>query len=239
MSEAVFQKHNYSQLSKKKVKLIEEFDPRPLGYRGTAFSRLPTFLNSVCGLNLCVYLLFEESCQHWSDHDKYNKDPSVTSVANIPTVPMLRDTIQAFEESLCVSEEKACGIKQDTREQRNSSCWHQVRRYQLTSSMFGAVLSLRDNTPPDSLVLRIMQPKQFSSPATKYGIEMESVALSKYVEYQQCNGHPDLAVCPSGFFVSKLHSFLGTSPDGAVYDPCNTLEPFGFEYRSEMAVHSL
>ena len=73
------------------------------------------------------------------------------------------------------------------------------------SLMFGSVLSRRDNSPPDSLVLRIMQPKQFSSPATHYGIEMESVALSKYVEYQQCNGHPALAVCPPGFFVSMSH----------------------------------
>ena len=31
-----------------------------------------------------------------------------------------------------------------------------------------------------------------------------------------------------GFFVSETHSFLGTSPDGAIYDPSNPIQPFGF-----------
>ena len=53
----------------------------------------------------------------------------------------------------------------------------------------------------------------------QYGIEMESVALSKYVEYQQCNGHPNLAVYPSSFFVSTSQSIIGICLDGAVYDP--------------------
>ena len=57
---------------------------------------------------------------------------------------------------------------------------------------------------------------------------MEPIAISKYVEYQQSNGHPDLTVCASGFIVSTQHPFLGASPDGAVYDPSNSLQPFGF-----------
>ena len=40
-------------------------------------------------------------------------DFSVTSVANIPTVSMLRYTIQALKESLCASEEKVRVIKRD------------------------------------------------------------------------------------------------------------------------------
>ena len=84
--------------------------------------------------------------------------------------------------------------------------------------MFGAVLSRCDNTAPDSLVLCIIHPNKFSSPAMQYGIEMESVALTKYVEYQQCNGHPNLAVCPSGFFVSTSHSIIGVCLDGAVHN---------------------
>ena len=57
---------------------------------------------------------------------------------------------------------------------------------------------------------------------------MEPIAISKYVEYQKSNGHPDLTVCASGFIVSTSHPFLGASPDGAVYDPSNSLQPFGF-----------
>ena len=57
---------------------------------------------------------------------------------------------------------------------------------------------------------------------------MEPLAISKYREYQQSNGHPDLTVCASGFIVNTAHPILGASPDGAVYDPSSTLQPYGF-----------
>ena len=106
--------------------------------------------------------------------------------------------------------------------------WHEVRRYRITSSLFGSVLSRRDNTPPDALVMRIIQPKQFSSAATQHGIEMEPVAITRYMKHQHSNGHPDLCVCSAGFFVSTSHPFLGASPDGSVYDPSNLNDPYGF-----------
>ena len=47
MSEALFQKHDYSRPNKKKIKPIEDFDPRPEQYKGTAASRLPALLDCV------------------------------------------------------------------------------------------------------------------------------------------------------------------------------------------------
>ena len=47
MSEAVFQKHDYSRANKKKINPIEVFDPHPVQYRGTAASHLPALLDSV------------------------------------------------------------------------------------------------------------------------------------------------------------------------------------------------
>ena len=35
-------------------------------------------------------------------------------------------------------------------------------------------------------------------------------------------------VSPCGFHISSTHPFLGASPDGAVYDPQQNDEPFGF-----------
>ena len=62
----------------------------------------------------------------------------------------------------------------------------------------------------------------------KYGIDHEKVALEAYVAFQQQNGHPDLLVSPSGFIINPKYCSLGASPDGAVYDPSSTNEPFGF-----------
>ena len=44
----------------------------------------------------------------------------------------------------------------------------------------------------------------------------------------QKNGHSELVVTPSGFFICEEHPYLGASPDGLIYDPKNVLEPFGF-----------
>ena len=31
-----------------------------------------------------------------------------------------------------------------------------------------------------------------------------------------------------GFYIGSSYSFLGTSPDGSVYDPCDSHQPLGF-----------
>ena len=109
-----------------------------------------------------------------------------------------------------------------------SPLWFSVRRYRITASLFGSVLSRRPETLPDSLVLRIIQPKNFSTPATSYGLEKESTAIKDYVSYQQCHGHVGLVVAASGVIINPSYCFLGASPDGAVYDPVSLDKPFGF-----------
>ena len=106
--------------------------------------------------------------------------------------------------------------------------------------MFGAVLSRKPDTPPDSLVLRIIQPKSFSTPATLYGIQQEENAVKEYISHQHSNDHTDLIVTASGVIVNKSHCFLGASPDGAVYDPHNSEEPYGFlEVKCPYSVRNL
>ena len=150
------------------------------------------------------------------------------TVKNCQCERSISKTIVAFKESLWVTPQQAHKIEQDTRQQRNSLSWFAVRRYRITSSLFGAVLSRRENTSPDSLVMHILQPKKFFSHATEYGGQTEQIAISKYIEHQHANGHPNLTVSPCGLFVCLLHPFLGASPDGAVYDPDNSSQTFGF-----------
>ena len=67
----------------------------------------------------------------------------------------------------------------------------------LQLQIFGRVVSLKRETPPDSLVMHILQPKHFSTLATQYGIDNEQLALEKYVSHQNTHGHPDLTVSAS------------------------------------------
>ena len=149
-------------------------------------------------------------------------------------------SISAFKKTLEVTAEKAREIERNTRDQRKSPLWYVNRRYRITSSVFGSVLSRKPDTPPSSLVLRIVQPKMFSTPATAYGIEKEESAVQEYVSYQHSHGHQDLMVTPSGVIINPAHPFLGASPDGAVYDPSNHKEPYGYlEVKCPFSVKSL
>ena len=57
---------------------------------------------------------------------------------------------------------------------------------------------------------------------------MEATALDAYVKQQRSNGHTDLYATSSGVIIFCTHPFLGASPDASVYDPSNSLQPFGF-----------
>ena len=224
MSKAKIQKHDYAKPNKREVKMIEDFDPRPLEYRGTAASRLPQLLDTLKGEKLCISLLFDETYQR-TVSETISQQPTSH---HLPDSAELMKAIEAFKQSLVVTEERAREIERSTRAQRMSPLWFDMRRYRITASMFGAVLSRKRDTPPEKLVLRLIEPKAFSTEATRYGIDMEPVAVKEYVAYQQNNGHPELSVCASGFIINTAYSFLGASPDGVVYDPSNVLQPYGF-----------
>jgi len=58
------------------------------------------------------------------------------------------------------------------------------------------------------------------------GKDQEDTVLEAYVKHQNSSGHPGLYACKSGFVISEMHPFLGTSPDGCVHDP-SCSDPFG------------
>ena len=148
---------------------------------------------------------------------------------DLPADGKLRRTLDYFKQSLEVTQDQARQIKRDTRDQRMSSMWFAIRRYYLTASMFGNVISRRPETPPDKLVLRILKPVDFTTPAIRYGIiDNEKVAIERYTQYQQANGHSELLVTESGFILNPSFPFLGALPNGAVYDSSNEDQSFGF-----------
>ena len=220
LSDATFVKHDYAKPEKKKIKQVEDFDPQPDSFRGSASQGLPELLQKVKGEQLCVSLLFDPQFQA--------EEVTSPSSHNIPDMSNLKDTILNFKETLSITPERSREIERSTREQRNSDLWFSMRRYRITSSLFGAVLSRKADTPPDSLVLRIIQPKSLFTPAINYGIENEKHALKEYTKYQHNIGKADLIVASSGVIINPNYSYLGASPDGAVYDPSNMQEPYGF-----------
>ena len=133
ISEATFEKHDYKKPVKKKFKTIEQFDPRPPEYRGCVVNELlPKFLNKMQGEQLGISLLLDE-------HFSKAASSSEPSSHHIPDTPHLLETITAFKKSLEIDDEKAREMERNTRQQRLSPLWFTVRRYRITSSMFGMV----------------------------------------------------------------------------------------------------
>ena len=74
-------------------------------------------------------------------------------------------------------------------------------------------------TPPDALVLSIMQPRCFSSAATAWGIQNEPIAIRAYLAHQHQQMKSGVTVQSTGFIISRTYPYLGASPDGSVMTP--------------------
>ena len=78
------------------------------------------------------------------------------------------------------------------------------------------MLQRSPDTPPDALVLRIIEPRQFVSLATEYGKNSESTALE---EYRASRIHTNITICSAGFVIYKEMPYLGATPDAYIHDP--------------------
>ena len=89
-------------------------------------------------------------------------------------------TILEFKKSLQVSNEEARSIERSTVLQKDSPSWFRVTKYRITASVFGDIMHRRADTPPDKLVLRILEQRWFQSIATQWGLDNESYAVQEY-----------------------------------------------------------
>lgn len=104
MSDVVFEKHAFGKVKNRTPKLTEDFDPRPLKYRGTVKEHLPALLNKLHGEGLCISVLLDPQYRHWDT-------PATTAPSELPDNTHLNETITVFMESLKISTEKAREIE--------------------------------------------------------------------------------------------------------------------------------
>ena len=147
ISDAKVQKHKYSKAKQRDLQPMEDFDPRPLKYKGTASSQMKEYLKKVRGKGLGVSVLFDPSIRYWRSEQQEKSTPQ------LPTSSRLQYSIDEFLKSLQMSEDEIRKVERDTNEQRNSSHWYNARRYRLTPSRFGEVFRRKVDTRPDALVL--------------------------------------------------------------------------------------
>jgi len=133
LAEAVFEKHVYGQEKKRKLKPLEDFDPCPVEFRGMVHTPLPALLEKIHGEHLCISVLFGEHFHYWDGAN------SVAEPA-LPDEATLRETVEAFKDSLAISDDAIHRIECEMRQQPNSPLWYEERRYRITALTFGIIL---------------------------------------------------------------------------------------------------
>ena len=172
MSDATLEKHVYGQDKKVKLLPIEDYDPRPEKYRNNIDAHMKKFLAAVRGKGLGVSLLMDPSTWYWSDNAQTTVNPP-----ELPSDEHLEYSIIEFMESLAVTMEQARKLEFETRSQRHSPEWFAARHYRIMASNFGQIYTRKPSTAPEALVSTILDQKQITSYAIRWGIESESKAL--------------------------------------------------------------
>ena len=121
LSDASFENHEYAKPVKRKIKPVEDFDPRPESFRNLAQSRVPELLQKVIGEQLCISLLFDPQFLCEASHQPFDH--------NVPNLSQLKETISAFKKTLELTAEKSHEIERKNREQRNSLLWFALRSH--------------------------------------------------------------------------------------------------------------
>lgn len=115
-------------------------------------------------------------------------------------------------QSLVTTLEMARKIEVSTREQSNTEEWHRVRRPRITSSRFREICHVRGQRSAESLAQRIRK-AVIQTPAMARGLQLEPVAIQEYCQVKNTN------YWPCGFVIHPDAPWLGSSPDGLVFDP--------------------
>lgn len=82
MSKATFEKHMYRNTKKKKITLLNDFDPQPERFRGNVKDRLPPLLDKLCGKGLCISLLFDDKLQGNTSSTEMQALPNIATLKN-------------------------------------------------------------------------------------------------------------------------------------------------------------
>lgn len=108
-----------------------------------------------------------------------------------------------------LTKERAIYIEQNTRDQAGSALWKNERKIRLTASNFGKIMN-RKSAVTQKCVNSIINSKEFSSVATGYGQDKETIAKILYQKSTKNHVHP------CGLMVNPRFPCIAATPDGKV-----------------------
>lgn len=141
---------------------------------------------------------------------------------NIPPPPNISTEHDAFLKKITIDVSETWNIQTNTTSQVEDAMWFQQRKYRLTASNFGRVMT-RKKEPTKSFLSSLFQSKNLTNVSSiQHGKQNEAVAKTLYVKKMQKNVHANFSVYDSGLVINPSCPYLGASPDGKVFDPTST-----------------
>ena len=89
---------------------------------------------------------------------------------------------------------------------------HQLRRCCITSSTFREVCHSRGESSAENLAKRLLRPSSQTADMRR-GLDLEPIAVEECCRIREVNHYP------CGFLIHPDAPWMGSSPDGIVYDP--------------------
>ena len=133
-------------------------------------------------------------------------------------------------------------IEESTRQQSNSDLWYELHNGRITSSVFGEIMSRRDDTSPTAITKRLMgynkDERLATLPQLKWGREKESVARTDYLKKMRSSGHIHLECLPSGLTLMPTNSYLGASADGIIMNHRHHNSPGVLEIKCPFSINN-
>ncbi len=166
-----------------------------------------------------------------------DQPPEPTSFPDIPLVDTSNETenlnvnagefLEFYTQHIVINREDAVALEKRTVLQGECTEWLDVHQKRLTASGFGKVIS-RVHTPSESMIKNLFNPKDLSNVRPiAHGKSKEKVAREIYSNKMQ-KKISQFTVYDAGLSVNPFWTYLGASPDGKVYDPSDSISPFGF-----------
>uniref|UniRef100_A0A671V656 YqaJ viral recombinase domain-containing protein n=1 Tax=Sparus aurata TaxID=8175 RepID=A0A671V656_SPAAU len=114
--------------------------------------------------------------------------------------------------SMATSFETAHKVENSTKKQSSCAEWHQLRRLRITSTKFREGCHTRGETSAENLAKRLLRPSHQTAD-TRRGLDMEPAAVEEYCRAREVNHYP------CGLLIHPDAAWMGSSPNGIVYDP--------------------
>ena len=174
---------------------------------------MPFFASSS---NLAKKAILESKDVHPNEQKRVDIFVNMTETASENLIEN-KDSKKKIMDIVHVTMPRAKMIELQTRDQCQSRLWYYERSKRLTASLFGRVMKRRHSIYPTSIIDAVIKksPKKFSTPATLWGLENETVALEQYAT-QSLNEYQ--FVIKSGLVINPAWPWLGASPDGVVVE---------------------